>query len=73
MARIKVNPMNKRCPFESRITCEIAIDNEILHHSLTEAEELAHANWNEIRNLYDRVSKLENILSQNGIDIPMWE
>jgi len=65
--------MNKRCPFEGRITCEIAIDNEVLQHSLTEAEELAHANWHEIQNLYDRISKLENMLSQNGIHIPMWE
>lgn len=49
---------------------EIWIDYQILQYALEEAEELADANWTEIKRLYARIDQLTAVLVDAGIAIP---
>ena len=62
--------MKDNCPFSESGKCEIWIDHQILQYALEEAEELADANWTEIKRLYARIDQLTAVLVDAGIDIP---
>lgn len=62
--------MKDNCPFSESGKCEIWIDYQILQYALEEAEELADANWTEIKRLYARIDQLTAVLVDAGIDIP---
>ena len=62
--------MKDNCPFSESGKCEIWIDHQILQYALEEAEELADANWTEIKRLYARIDQLTAVLVDAGITIP---
>ncbi len=62
--------MKDNCPFSESGNCEIWIDYQILQYALKEAEELADANWTEIKRLYSRIDQLTAVLVDAGIAIP---
>lgn len=62
--------MKDNCPFSKSGKCEIWIDYQILQYALKEAEELADANWTEIKHLYARIDQLTTVLVDAGITIP---
>ena len=62
--------MKDNCPFSESGKCEIWIDHQILQYALEEAEELADANWTEIKRLYARIDQLTAVLVDAGIAIP---
>ena len=62
--------MKNNCPFSESGKCEIWIDHQILQYALEEAEELADANWTEIKRLYARIDQLTAVLVYAGIAIP---
>ena len=62
--------MKDNCPFSESGKCEIWIDYQILQYALEEAEELADANWTEIKRLYARIDQLTAVLVDAGIAIP---
>ena len=62
--------MKDNCPFSESGNCEIWIDYQILQYALKEAEELADANWTEIKRLYARIDQLTAVLVDAGIAIP---
>lgn len=62
--------MKDNCPFSENGKCEIWIDYQILQYALEEAEELADANWTEIKRLYARIDQLTAVLVDAGIAIP---
>lgn len=62
--------MKDNCPFSESGKCKIWIDYQILQYALEEAEELADANWTEIKRLYARIDQLTAVLVDAGIAIP---
>ena len=62
--------MKDNCPFSESGKCEIWIDHQILQYALEEAEELADANWTEIKRLYAGIDQLTAVLVDAGITIP---
>ena len=62
--------MKDNCPFSESGKCEIWIYYQILQYALEEAEELADANWTEIKRLYARIDQLTAVLVDAGIAIP---
>lgn len=59
------NPPSEKCA-----KCDIWTDYQVSLYSLQEAEELSHANWEEIRHMQDYIRLLEKALTDAGIENP---
>lgn len=66
----KAVPMTDYCAFSKDHKCIQWTDYEITRHELEEANELCHGNWIEIEHQREYIDLLQEILRQNGIDIP---
>ena len=62
--------MCRECQFETGRCCDIWIDYQVTLNSLEEASELAHQNWIEIQNQYDRICQLEKYIRDLGLPLP---
>lgn len=62
--------MRKKCQYETSRYCDIWIDYQVALNSLEEASELAHLNWIEIQNQYDRINQLEKYIRDHGLPLP---
>ena len=66
----KAVPMTDYCAFSKNHKCIKWSDYELTRFELEEADELCHGNWIEIEHQRDYINRLQDILKQNGIDIP---
>ena len=62
--------MTDYCAFSKDHKCIKWTDYELARHELEEANELCHGNWIEIERQREYIDLLQDILRQNGIDIP---
>lgn len=62
--------MNNYCAFSKDNQCLKWMDYELTRLELEEADELCHGNWIEIQHLRDYIELLQDVMKQNGIDIP---
>lgn len=62
--------MENYCAFSKEHTCLKWTDYILTRHELEEADTLCHGNWIEIQRLHDRITYLENLLNDAGIEIP---
>jgi len=46
------------------------IDYQVTRQELEEADELCHGNWIEIQHHYEYILRLQELLTQRGIEIP---
>lgn len=46
------------------------MDYELTRLELEEADELCYGNWIEIQHLRDYIDPLQDVMKQNGIEIP---
>lgn len=62
--------MTDYCAFSENHKCLKWTDYQLTRLELDEADETCHGNWIEIQHLQDRISQLEHLLEQAGIEIP---
>ena len=62
--------MNNYCAFSKKHKCLKWMDYELTRMELKEADSLCHENWIEIQRLYKRITILETLLNDAGIEIP---
>lgn len=62
--------MNNYCAFSKDHKCLKWVDYELTRLELEEADELCHGNWIDIQHLRDYIKLLQDVMKQNGIDIP---
>ena len=62
--------MNNYCAFSKDHKCIQWMDYEITRCELKEANQLCHGNWIEIQHLQDYIDRLEQLLTEHGIEIP---
>ena len=62
--------MTNYCAFSKEHKCIKWTDYEIIRHELEAADELCHGNWIEIQHLRNYIDRLQEILTEHGIEIP---
>lgn len=62
--------MNSYCAYSRNHKCIKWTDYQLTRHELEEADELCHNNQIELMYLQSRVTYLEELLRDNGIQIP---
>ena len=62
--------MNSYCEYSRNHKCIKWTDYQLTRHELEEADELCHNNQIELMYLQSRVTYLEELLRDNGIQIP---
>ncbi|MBQ8137862.1 MAG: mobility-associated LCxxNW protein [Lachnospiraceae bacterium] len=62
--------MTDYCAFSKDHKCPKWTDYEITRQELEEADELCHGNWIEIQHQYEYILRLQELLTQHGIEIP---
>ena len=62
--------MNNYCAFSKNHDCLKWMDYILTRQELEEADELCHGNWIEIQKLQERITTLERMLQEAGIEIP---
>ena len=63
-------PMTNYCAYSKDHKCIKWMDYELTRLELEEADELCHGNWIEIQHLRNYIEQLQELLTENGIDIP---
>lgn len=59
------------CAFSKGHKCIKWTDYELTHQELEEADELCHGNWVEPQHLQDYIDRLQTLLAEHGIEIPI--
>ena len=62
--------MTNYCAFSKDHLCLKWMDYELTRYELEEADQLCHGNWIEIRHLREYINRLQEVLTENGIEIP---
>lgn len=62
--------MTNYCAFSKDKKCINWSDYEITRQELEDANELCHGNWIEIQHLRNYIDSLQQILQDNGIEVP---
>ena len=62
--------MQDYCAFSKDHRCIKWLDYEITREQLEEADELCHGNWIEIQHMRKYIDLLQNLLRENGIEVP---